>query len=143
MANPHRISLNILIVGGCAMLYFSCSYLIAKWFVLGSGLYDRLGPGMVHDFILLFAAYALAAVPSTLILGLFPLAKTLRLALPSGVLAILLMALQGYFFILLYTIPTMISALLVLGIFMTMAALASRLKLSCAGRRCCHSSCQQ
>lgn len=143
MINTHRITLNLLIIVGCALLYFSCSYLFAKWFVLTSGWYDKLGPGDAKDAVLLFVAYVLAAVPPVLILGCYPLPKALRLALPSGVLAIFFMVVQGYFFILLYTMPYVVSALLVLVIFMGMVALASQMKLSCRRSRCCQSMCDK
>ncbi|MBU0680427.1 MAG: hypothetical protein KKD73_03300 [Proteobacteria bacterium] len=141
--NPHRITLNMLIIVGCAVLYFSCSYLFAKWFVLTSGWYDKLGPGDAKDVVLLFVAYVLAAVPPVLIIGRYPLPKALRLALPTVVLAISLMVMQGYFFILLYTMPYVVSALLVLVIFMGMVALVSQMKLSCCGSRCCPSMCHK
>ncbi len=143
MRNPHYIILNLLIIVGCAFLFFSCSYLLAKWFVLTSGLYDKLRPGVPQDVALIFISYVLAALPSALLLGLFPLKKALRLALPAGALAIFFMALQGYFFIFLYTIPGALSIVLVLAVFVAMTATTSQMKLPCTGWRCCRSSCQK
>lgn len=137
--NSHYIVLNVLIIVGCAFLYCSCSYLFAKWFVLSSAWYDTLGPGVSQDLVMILFAYVLAGMPSALVIGHLPMGRALRLALPTGVLAISFMVMKGYFFVLLYTIPAMLSVILVLALFMGMTALVCQVKISCAGCTCCRS----